>query len=70
MAPILTGAAFGVPLLFMPMTVGPVAAAAPLAIPPGLIWPPINPGLLGNAIPFSFIDDLLPYIAPISASVS
>jgi hypothetical protein len=56
--------------MFMPLTIGPVAAAPPLLIPPEAIWPVINPALLGNAVPFSFIDDLLPYIAPISVSVS
>lgn len=43
LAPILTGAVFGIPLMFMPMNVGALAVSPVLPVPPpGLIWPPIN----------------------------
>jgi hypothetical protein len=58
-------AALAFPLVagFMPIAplVGPVVNG---------LWPPINDELLNQAVPFSFLNDLLQYIFPISASIN
>lgn len=81
MNPIPVDGAFQLPLSAMPFSLLPLAPLAfpliadfmpiaPLAFPAGGLFPAVNQDLLNNAVPFSFLDDLLGYLLPITAAVT